>query len=69
MPKRAESERCPACEFFVLKGTVAGRCYRFPPLAGSSGSGYPTVMQENWCGEFKAAPIEDRPVDKKEERR
>lgn len=56
MFEKADETKCSACVFSAQKGPASWRCYRNPPVPGGSGSGFPTVMPDNWCGEFLGRP-------------
>lgn len=56
MFEKTDETKCSACVFSVQKGPASWRCYRNPPVPGGSGSGFPTVMPDNWCGEFLIRP-------------
>ena len=66
-PKKAAvevSERCGLCRYFLATAahpigffsTISkGECRRFPPgfLGRRGAMGHPTVVETDWCGEYK----------------
>ena len=65
-------EQCSDCRFFTPMGDRYapeepwGECRKYAPklLAGSSGSSWPSVDADDWCGEYEAEiPILKAPQD------
>ena len=45
---------CKGCRFSQLwHDNVAYACHRFPPQLTRSGTWWPMVTAEEWCGEFQ----------------
>jgi len=67
--KRMDIEECGNCKFYreedyedddVSYGTSYGNCRRFPPKRiDATVSGFPMVVQDEWCGEFQKKFIFD----------
>lgn len=53
---------CETCRYFVTKPLRPGSCRRYPPtpfgyteeLGGKNICDFPTVLAEDWCGEYEA---------------
>jgi hypothetical protein len=50
--------RCSTCAFAELEGE-GGVCHRYPPKfvmdEGEVNTGFPMIVAEDWCGEYKRA--------------
>lgn len=55
---RTEDTKCSKCRFFdrhpSLSNVCLGFCKRYPPIPlKPSEEAFPTVHEDNWCGEFR----------------
>jgi hypothetical protein len=46
---------CKFCEYTVKDDSTEfqGCCHRFPPTVLGSAAEFPSIFQDDWCGEFQ----------------
>lgn len=54
---------CEQCKFYRFVQDDRGMCQRFPPSVRNEFgmlAGFPVVIKDAWCGEFKKTPAKPK---------